>query len=185
MVRTDSELLEAYRRGDATAFAELYERYVQKIYNFLYFKTHHRETAEDLTSQTFMKAFEATSQFNAERGTFSAWIHGIARNGVVDHYRSQKSTEPIEDAWDLSSKDNPLLDADASLRLEQIRSVLGVLSADQRDVILLRLWNGYSFAEVADALGKTEAACKMSYKRGLDLVRKELILSLLFLFFLP
>lgn len=183
MVRSDTELIEAYRRGDSAAFAELYDRYIQKIYDFLYFKTHHRETAEDLTSQTFIKAFEALGQFNADRGTFSAWIHGIARNGVIDHYRSQKRTEPIEDAWDLSSKDNPLQDADTSLRLEQIRSVLSALSADQRDVILLRLWNGYSFAEVADALGKTEAACKMSYKRGLERVRKELILSLLLLFF--
>lgn len=182
-MQQDSELVSAYLAGDTRAFTELYERYVERIYNFVYFKVHQRELAEDLTSQTFMKAFERMNQFRDDRGTFSAWIHTIARNGITDHFRSLHTSKPLEDAWDLASDDDTAKHATDDIAVEQIRSVLQTLSADQRDVLLLRLWNGYSFAEVADALGKTEAACKMAYKRGIERVRKELLLSFLLLFF--
>lgn len=184
MQQSDHELVSAYLSGDSQAFAEIYERYIEKLYTFIFYKVHNRETAEDIVSQVFMKAYERLSQYSEERGTVSAWLHTIARNSVIDHFRTQKTSTSIEDAWDLSSDDDPVSDADTALKLQEIRSVMQELSSDQRDVLMLRLWSGYTFAEVADALGKTEASCKMAYKRGLERVRKDLLLSFLLLFFL-
>jgi DNA-directed RNA polymerase specialized sigma24 family protein len=73
-------------------FTEVYDLYASRIYQFIYYKTYHKETAEDLTSSTFLRAFENLHQFNPERGSIGAWIYQIARNLVTDHYRAKKKT---------------------------------------------------------------------------------------------
>ncbi len=183
MDATDAELIAAYRSGTSEAFETLYERYVRRLYDFVYYKTHHRETAEDIVSQTFLQAFLNLGSFDVERGTFSAWIHRIARNLTFDHFRSMKSVVSIDDAWDLPSSTDVLRDADTALKVEKVRAFLKMLSPDQREIILLRLWQDLSFKEIAEITGKSEAACKMAYRRGTEKLREELLIGLL-LFFL-
>lgn len=180
---SDETLVSSYKAGDSDAFTELYERYIQRIYDFVYFKTHHKQTAEDIVSQTFLQMIEKIDTFNSKKGTFSAWLHRIARNLTFDHFRGRKPTDNIEDAWDLSSDDNVLLDADIAVKLDQVREVLSKLNAKQREVILLRLWQGHSFKEIADITGSSEGACKMQYKRGMETVQQELVMALLLLFY--
>lgn len=179
----DVSLVEAHKAGDAEAFAQLYDRYARRIFDFVYYKTHHRETAEDIVSQTFLKALEGLGQYQSAKGAFSAWLHRIARNLVIDHYRAKRPTSPIEDAWDLSGSDDVVRDADAALKIETVREYLGTLKPDQRDILLLRLWSGYSFAEIAEVLGKSEGACKVAYHRAIGAMRAEL-LTFFFLFLL-
>ncbi len=183
MAQADSDLIAAVRSGHTDAFEQLYERYVRRIYDFVYFKTHHRETAEDLVSVTFLRAYERIDQFDDSRGEFSAWRHRIARNAVIDHYRSFKQNSSIDDAWDLSDDTDVELDADTRLKVQDVRAFLRTLKPEQRDVVLLRLWSGYSFAEIAEILGKTEAACKMSFKRTVEKVQAGLLASILLTFF--
>ncbi len=179
----DSILAVDAARGDEAAFTELYERYVRRIYDFVYYKTHHKQTAEDIVSQTFLQALQKLRTFDSSKGNFSQWIYRIARNLVIDHYRSFHAASSIEDAWDLSSDSDVVADADTALKIQAVRAVLGTLSPDQREVVLLRLWHGYPFAEIAEIIGKTEGASKMSFTRAMNTVRKDILLAVLFLFF--
>ncbi len=184
-MQTDAALVEAYRNGDTGAFEELYRRYLRPIYSFVYVRTHHRQTAEDIVSQTFLQALEHISSFDAKRGSFAGWIYRIARNLTIDTYRKAKPTQDIEDAWDLPDGTDIPTDADTALRVRDVRVHLKGLTAKQRDTVLLRAWDGRSFQEIAEILGTTEAASKMAYKRALEALRSALLLLLLSLISFP
>jgi len=181
MEQTDAQLVLSCQRGALDDFALLYDRYIKDIYRFVYFKTHHKETAEDLTSQSFIKALEHISSFNGEMGSFKSWLYRIARNTVIDHYRARKATVDIEDAWDVASDDDVERDAIAREQLGKVKQYLKDLDAEQRDIVVMRLWEDMPYKEIAMVLGKSEASCKMSFSRTMAKVRKEVLIALLLL----
>ncbi len=166
---------------DPKAFEAHYDAYVRKIYKYVYYRTQHRETAEDLTSQIFLKAFDKLDGFDESRGTFSAWIYGIARNALADHYRASRETIDIDDVWDLRSDEDVARDAEARERVEALRPYLQALPKDQRELVFLRLWDGLSYKEIAELTGRSEAACKMAFSRTLSRLRKEVPSAILLL----
>lgn len=167
-------LVRACQNNDIQSFGKLYEHFVEPIYNFIYYKTHHRETAEDLTSQTFFKALESIQSYDPHKGTFSSWIYRIARNSVIDHYRTRKTTTAIEDAWDIGESEHLTRDTHNRLELEKVSQYLAGLSSEQRDIVILRLWQELSFAEVAEIVGKSEASSKMMFTRTVKKIREDL-----------
>lgn len=167
MLPNEAQLIEAVRNGDMTSFGPIYDHYIEPLYRFLYFKTHHAETAEDLTSDVFAKALEHIDRFDNTPGNFRAWLYQIARNTVIDHYRRERRTTPIDDAWDLPVENRTFENTDIALHMNRLRSALEGLSADQRDVLVLRIWQQMSHAEIAAILGKTEANCKKLYSRAI------------------
>ena len=166
---------------DSKAFEAQYDAYVRKIYKYVYYRTQHRETAEDLTSQVFLKAFDKLDGFDEARGTFSAWIYGIARNALTDHYRSSRDTVDIDDVWDLHSDEDIVRDAEARERVEKLRPYLQALPKDQRELVILRLWDGLSYAEIAEVTGRSEDACKMAFSRTVARLRKDVPAAILLL----
>jgi len=166
---------------DPEAFEAQYDAYVRKIYKYVYYRTQHRETAEDLTSQVFLKAFDKLAGFDESRGTFSAWIYGIARNALTDHYRASRDTVDIDDVWDLHSDEDIVRDVEARERVEKLRPYLQALPKDQRELIILRLWDGLSYAEIAEVTGRSEAACKMAFSRTVARLRKDVPAAILLL----
>lgn len=166
---------------DPKAFEAQYDAYVRKIYKYVYYRTQHRETAEDLTSQVFLKAFDKLAGFDESRGTFSAWIYGIARNALTDHYRASRDTVDIDDVWDLHSDEDIVRDVEARERVEKLRPYLQALPKDQRELIILRLWDGLSYAEIAEVTGRSEAACKMAFSRTVARLRKDVPAAILLL----
>ena len=175
----DQSLIAKVAEGDRDALATLYERYVRRLYTYVYYRTHHRETAEDIVSEVFLRALEHISSFDPARGNVSAWFHGIAHNLIIDHFRRLKPTQAIEDVWDLSSDTNVPRDADTALQVEKVREALKTLTPEQREMMILRLWDGYPFAEIAALTGKSEAACKMAFGRALKKIRSILLLLLI------
>jgi RNA polymerase sigma-70 factor (ECF subfamily) len=177
--------------GDAAdinleSFPDLYDQYVRKIFNFIYYKTHHKETAEDLTSQTFLKALKNLSQFNQKKGHFSTWLYQIARNQVIDFYRSKKNDINIEDIWDLAGNEDIPRDFDTAHRLEKVESYLKKLRPDQREIVLLRVWEGLSYKEIAKIVDKDEAQCRVVFSRTIKTIKDEMPLAVflsLLLFF--
>lgn len=155
-------------------FDALYTRYLKGIYAFIYYRTMERMTAEDLTSQTFLKALENIGSYNPHKGAFSTWLYRIARNTVFDHFRTTRQTKNIDDVWDLPADDNPFLDTAGHVEAQQIQSVLHTLPKDKRDLILMRLWDGLSYKEIAQLTGKSEAACKMTFSRTIAELREQL-----------
>ena len=178
MENNDAAIIKKCQSGDPRQFGILYDRYIRKIYDFIYFKTHHKETAEDLTSKTFMKALSNLGRFNADIGTFQAWLYRIARNTVIDHYRTAKIDKNIEDVWDLSGNEDLARDVDTRASLKKVEQYLKKLAPEQRDIIIMRVWQGMSHFEIAEALGKTEASVKMKFSRAMIRLRREMPLAL-------
>lgn len=179
-MRDDSSLVAAFKAGDKAAFEELYERHFGAVFGAVYMRTHHKQTAEEIVSQAWLQALERIHTFKPGKGSFGGWLHRIARNLVIDYYRSLRPNDSIEDVWDLPGNTDVPRDADTALRVESVRQQLAGLPPKQRDIVLLRGWYGYPFAEIADMTGMTEAACKMSYKRSLEQLRSLFIVLLFF-----
>ena len=179
----DSEkLAAAAARGDSDAFGKLYDLYFDRIYRFLYYRTLHRETAEDLCSKTFLKALGALSGFRPEKGSFSSWLYRIASNTLIDHFRTAGRLETVSDVWELPSGEDPSAEVDNRLCWEKFKPVFDKLEAGKKEIIIMRVWDELSFREIAELTGRTEAACKMSFKRSLDTLRKSVPFSMFMLF---
>jgi len=181
MFNQEEELNQAFlaRSGDQEAFANLYNIYIKKIYDFIYYKTLHQDVAEDLTSQVFLKALKNISKFKSNN--FSAWIYTIARNTVIDYYRSSKNVKNIDDCWDLASSDDLTDELDNNLKIAQVREALAELPVADRELLIMRLWLDLPFKEIALILGKSDSAVKMSFKRVLGRLKKKLPVALFLL----
>lgn len=169
--------------GDTEAFGVLYDRYIDKIYRFVYYKIFVKEVAEDITSDVFHKALLKIGSFDSEKGTFSAWIYRIARNSVIDHYRTNKSEVSIEDVFDVGVDERTAEALDAISDLKKVTTYLETLSAKQREIITLRVWEEMSYKEIAALVGGSEDSVKMAFSRGIrDLREKCGPISILTLF---
>jgi len=176
-------LIQKIQRGETEAFSKLYDKYIQKIYNFIYYKTYHQQTAEDLTSVTFTKALEKIASFDYKKANFSTWLYSIARYTIIDFYRQEKPNLSLDDVWDLSDKENIEIDTQNKINLKEIKKYLKNLDVEKREIVFLRVWEGLNYKEIAEIIGKEENNCKMIFSRTMHKLRKEMPLAL-FIFLL-
>lgn len=182
MLKEELNIVILCQNGQLENFGLLYDEYIEKIYKFIYYKTHHKETAEDLTSKTFMKALEKINTFTDLKGSFAAWLYKIARNTVIDHYRANKYDVNIEDVWDLKDNNDIESNIDIKQKISEVKKYLKDLKSEQREIIIMRIWQNMSYQEIADALGKSEASCKMTFSRAINKLRQEMPLALFICF---
>lgn len=176
---TETVLIAAAKERNTEAFGSLYDAFVKKIYDFVYYKTLNREVAEDIVSLVFIKAWQKINQFKG--GSFSAWLYMIARNAVTDHYRRDKKNIDIDDCWDLSDDNDFLVKVDTDLNLESLRGALTGLNSRERDILIMRFWQDLSFAEIAERLEKKEGAVKMACGRALQALKTKMPLAVFIL----
>lgn len=182
MVKSELEIIKNCQQGKLDDFGALYEQYIRKIYDFIYYKTYHKEIAEDLSSQTFIKALESINSFDGSKGSFGSWIYRIAQNTVIDYYRTRKFDKNIEDVWDLGDEADQDSDLDNKQKLAELRKYLKNFKPIQRNIVILRIWQQLSYKEIAEITNLSEANCKMIYSRVLKQLKLEMPLELFILF---
>jgi len=171
-------ILARQARSDAEAFAELYRRYVTRVYRYHIAHTGNIKDAEDLTSQTFMAALEGIRSFRGS-GSFAAWVMGIAARKRALFFRGSKPEVPLEAALHLPTPGLPTDKAATQrLRMDHIRNALRQLSPERAEALILCYFGGLNAAEAGRVLGKSESAVKMLLSRGLHDLRERSSLSL-------
>jgi RNA polymerase sigma factor (sigma-70 family) len=167
-------IIKRCQKGELEGFGVLYDSYIQKIYNFIYYKTFHKELAEDLTSKTFVKALENIERFSFDKGKFSSWLYQIARNTVIDHYRSKKNEFDLADFWGISDNSDFHSQLENQQSIEEVKKYLTKLTKEQQEIVVMRVWDDLSYKEISQILGKSEASCKMVFSRVMKDLRQNL-----------
>ena len=159
------------RDGDAGAFGEIYDLYIDRIYRHVYYRVGTREDAEDLTQQVFMNAWKAIGKYKITASPFLAWLMTISHNTIVNHYRAKKLDVYNEEIILKDPGNNPEKMAEMSYEQERLRDVILRLPEDQQRVVLMYFLEGFSHREIADSLGKTEGAVRVIQYRALKKIQ--------------
>ncbi|MFN3839375.1 MAG: RNA polymerase sigma factor [Cyclobacteriaceae bacterium] len=161
------------------AFGELYEKYYDKIFNFIYRQTDDEDLTADLCSQTFLNALKNSSRFEFRGVPVSSWFYRIAANEVNKHYRKQKKTRvfSIEEVKvrELIDRSNESWDEEL---IQRLLNYLKDLPTEMLEVLELRFFEDKDFKEIAFILKITESGAKMRTYRALDRLRKNFNLSI-------
>ncbi len=175
----EKELIILCQQGKSDNFSPLYDAYIKPIYKFVYYKVNHQATAEDLVSTVFLKAIKGLKKFNPEQGYFSAWLYKIARNVVADHYRFHREETSLDEIWELKADEDPKQDFERLEKNEKLRQALLKLKPEQREIVILRVWQELSYKEIAEIIKKSENNAKMMFSRAVKSLGQEIPLSLL------
>ena len=172
----ERQLVLQAQAGNSEAFGQLYDAYMERIYRFVYFRVEDQQTAEDITSQVFLKAWSNLDRFQFSRTPYLAWLYTIAHNAVIDHYRTRKVTTALDDVQ-LSQPDHSEVvenEIDLTVEMKSVKAALQTLTDDQQKVLTLKFIEGLSNNEIARHLGKREGAIRALQMRGLQALAKQL-----------
>jgi len=159
---------------DDRAFVALYQQLADRVTRYIAVRVGTNQVAEDLTAETFLRVLEAIRQGKGGRN-MQAWVFGIARHVVANHYRRRRRIFPLEAAYDVAA-DGPTLAeiTDEQLKLERVAAALAALAPDRAEALALRIFGGLSTIEVAETLGKSPQAVKMLVYRAVQDLQERL-----------
>jgi RNA polymerase sigma-70 factor, ECF subfamily len=172
----DADLAARAVAGDAEAFGILYDRYVDSVYRYAFYRVRNEADAEDVTSEVFFKALRAMPRYQP-RQPFLAWLYRIARNSIIDRLRRQRPQVGFEDALAHAGTDTIM---DLDLRLERLsdsqalREAIGRLTPLQQDVIILRYLEGLDTKAIARIIGRRDGTVRGIEFRALGTLRQML-----------
>jgi RNA polymerase sigma-70 factor (ECF subfamily) len=170
---TDVEVTDLVRRavgGDAQAFGALYDRYLERVYRYVYYRVGSVEEAEDLTEEIFLKAWEAIGRYREQGVPFSAWLMRLAHNHVIDHFRTCRPTVPLAESVPARTPD-PERVAEQRLTTQAVLQAMQGLTNEQQQVLILRFIEELDHSEIAAIMGKNEGAVRALQFRGLSALR--------------
>jgi RNA polymerase sigma-70 factor (ECF subfamily) len=157
------------QQGDGEAFGQLYDRYVDVVFRFVYFRVNDRALAEDFTSETFLRALRRISTISYQGRDIGAWFITIARNIVLDHMKSARHRLEITTGDTIEGKErepSPEAAVLESLDSEYLMAAVKQLGDEQRECIMLRFIQGFSVSETASVMGKNDGAIKALQHRA-------------------
>ena len=146
--------------SDNGEFADIYNYYFPRIYNYVHYRVDDFHAADDLVSQIFEKLFSKLQYYQLEKAAFSAWLFSIARNTITDYYRSQKRTQgtSLEITADLADPNPEPVDLVILNETQQhLQKALANLNQRERDIIALKFWSDSSNKEIARFMGVSES----------------------------
>jgi RNA polymerase sigma-70 factor (TIGR02952 family) len=175
-------LVEAARAGDAESFGDLYDRYVESVYRYIYYRVGLQALAEDLTSETFLRALRRIADFrlrsgpdpDGDRDDFGAWLVTIARNLITDHFKSSryKLEIPTAELLDQPHHSDPERTVLDWMTHRTVLAAVRKLGSEQRECVVLRFVHGLSVAETAEIMDKKTGAIKaLQYRAVRSLAR--------------
>ncbi|PIR87830.1 MAG: hypothetical protein COU10_02500 [Candidatus Harrisonbacteria bacterium CG10_big_fil_rev_8_21_14_0_10_45_28] len=180
MLDNEAQLVKSAKGGDGQSFGVLYEHYSQAIYRFIVVKVSSRQEAEDITHEVFLKAWQKLPAFKQKGFPFSSWLYRIARNKVIDHYRTKKAHLSLEDLTGQLEEEffrvgaAQRSDINFKLDLEAVLSSLDQLTADQREVIEMRFFQDLSPKEIAQITKKKEGTIRILQHRATQKLKQAL-----------
>jgi RNA polymerase sigma-70 factor (ECF subfamily) len=166
----EAQLIER-AKTDPEAFGQLYELYVEKIYNYIYYRLGNHHDAEDLTAKVFYRALNHIAHYNNKGAPFAAWLYRIAHNLVVNWRRDQsrRQTVGLEDV-DLAAsdrQDSPQHAAEQADERELLLAAMQRLPRERQELLVMKFVERMSNAEIGQVLGRSEGAIKSLYHRTL------------------
>jgi RNA polymerase sigma-70 factor (ECF subfamily) len=173
--RPEAELIAAAKEGNAVAFAALYDLFADRVYRHILYRTGNPADSEDLTQQTFLKAWQAMGRYRVTEVPFVAWLLTIAHNAVVSHFRSKRDHVPLD--LDLPLPDTsagPQEEAERKFHQAAVRRALAKLPHDQQQVVVMRYLDEFDYADIAKALKKTENNVRVIAHRALKRMQRSL-----------
>lgn len=172
----DSALVALARKGDHTAFGEIYNRYVKKVYNYVYYRTMNHHDAEDLTSRVFQRAFNHMATFDDRGVPVLMWMYKIAHNLVANFHRdrSRRKVVPLEDFTGSLETDAPEYEVEALSERERLLAALHTLPEERQQLIILKFVDKLSNQEIGAIMDRSEGAIKSLYHRTLLSLREVL-----------
>jgi RNA polymerase sigma-70 factor (ECF subfamily) len=173
----NEELIIQRAKHDADAFGELYERYVDRIYNYIFYRVGDVAEAEDLTARVFYQALARIATYQSRGAPFAAWLYRIAHNLVANWYRDRSRHKNIrlDDITHLPERGaSPHQRAEQNEETQTLLRAIRKLPARQQQLLILKFSEQLSNAEIGRMLGCTEGAVKSLYHRTLLALRNEL-----------
>lgn len=191
--RSDAALMELTARGDTVAFRTLYGRYENRIFNLVLRLTGHRELAQDLIQETFVRLWSSAHMFDPRRGTLKAWLYKMALNLVHTEMRRKvhgQSFEPLDEgrasppgtgavgsACAGSGGDDPARSDERQEAARRLRQAVEGLSPLLREVVVMKCYEDLMFREMAEITGAPEGTLKARYHRAVMQLKKDLRLE--------
>ncbi len=165
-------LLSKAKNGEEAAFGELYSLYFKRIFKFVYYRVGHKEVAEDLTEEVFIKAYTKLASVQ-QNSSFEGWLYQIARNTVIDHYRDKKMIVALEEVENTLEYESNIVNV-LELQDEQkvLLKLIKELEPDQQVIIKLKFLEDLDNPEIAALTNKTEGAIRVIQHRAITKLKQ-------------
>ena len=173
----EEEVLIRASQGDRDSFGLLYERYIDRIFNYVYYRTGNTHDAEDLTARVFQRAMNHIHNYKDRGVPFSAWLYRIAHNLIANWHRdrSRRQEIPLNELPVLPSReDRPETTLVRSQEQDSLLRLIRQLPPERQTLLILKFVENMSNAEIGQIMGRSEGAVKSLYHRTLLALRDEL-----------
>ena len=174
MARDDCILIQEIQQGKYASFEDLYRRYFQKIYAFIMVKSGGNVVlSQDVTSETFLKAFERIGDFECrDTGGFSAWLYKIAYTTFIDMVKQRTNESSLHEGNEVAEQVDMVDMYQKKSQTQEIIAYLEQLGTEKKDIFLLRVWEGMSYEDIAEIVGKSVESCRQDFSRTLKKVKE-------------
>lgn len=177
--KNQEEILIRKIKKDISNFKELYQIFAKKVYRYCYYRVNkNTEIAEDITSDTFLRALENFDKFEYKNKSILAWLYTIAHNLIVDFFKNKavKDTVSFDETLNKITgvEDNLIEEMTNEELFRKVNANIDKLPDEIKEIFILKFSEDQTFNEIAKIIGKNEGAVKMQFYRGLKLLKKQI-----------
>lgn len=174
MLENEIYIIKQAQSGNSEYFGLLYDHYLAAIYRFVFLKTGQKADTQDLVHEIFLNAWKNIEDYDHQGHPFSSWLYQIARNKVIDHYRTKKMNLDIDQVDEDAFKTVMVIEKnlDREKNMELVQKALKRLGEEQQTVLIMRFVEDLSYKETANVLDKSEGAIRLIQHRAIQNLKK-------------